>query len=215
MPRYRVEILLPALLLNFLNTMKENISVPFYVKLACLSLSILAFLPIAAQGGFGPSFSLKNSTCKATDIFVATEGDKIDGELRVVDVWKGDLLPNDEVTVPELGFYINDWSRTVTQFGSEFGPPTVADGKWAVLFLIRDENTPLLPDRNTKSLEWLSTGMAMIDSFAWIDHNSTYAIMGGHNPGSMSLIDLKISETEMRGQVRDLLKSGCNIEAKE
>jgi hypothetical protein len=47
----------------------------------------------AAGAGIRPSFNLQNCSWHATHVVVATEGEKIDGVLKVLESWKGDLAP--------------------------------------------------------------------------------------------------------------------------
>ena len=50
-----------------------------------------------------PSFNLDYSAWKATHIVLATENGTIDGRLKVVESWKGDIKPGMELILPELG----------------------------------------------------------------------------------------------------------------
>ena len=49
-----------------------------------------------------PSFHLPTSASTATHIVVVTEGDRIDGEVRVIESWFGDLERGDAIELDEL-----------------------------------------------------------------------------------------------------------------
>src|ERR1700733_11774066 len=57
--------------------------------------------PIPADAGIRPSFSLEDCSWNATHI-VMVETTADDAVFSVVESWKGDLLPGNSVTVPEL-----------------------------------------------------------------------------------------------------------------
>ncbi|MCD6051618.1 MAG: hypothetical protein K0Q55_3027, partial [Verrucomicrobia bacterium] len=66
-----------------------------------------------AQAGIRPSFRLESSAWRATDIVVVTEGDLIDGNLDVLETWKGTLSPGAVLSLKELGKFATEESRTV------------------------------------------------------------------------------------------------------
>src|SRR5262245_709907 len=78
-----------------------------------------------------PAFSLDAVAWQATHIVVATEGQKIDGELEILESWKGDLKKGDRIRIPELAAFAPKLERvifkkssfTVRPFGSELKAP--------------------------------------------------------------------------------------------
>ena len=59
--------------------------------LACLVGGSIVSAAPAAWAFYLPSFNLDESAWHATHIVVVSEGQKIDGELRVLESWHGDL----------------------------------------------------------------------------------------------------------------------------
>ena len=69
---------------------------------ALTSLACLLIACSSAFGGIQPSFQLQTSSWRATDIVVVTEEKQIDGVVKVLESWKGDLKPGQVLTIPEL-----------------------------------------------------------------------------------------------------------------
>ena len=69
-----------------------------------ISLGLLVFV-VNASGAlcrYRATFDLDYSLFKATDIILVTEGEVIDGCLKVLKSWKGNLKPDMEIVIPEL-----------------------------------------------------------------------------------------------------------------
>lgn len=71
--------------------------------LRCLILvsNVLATC-VSVLAGIRPSFMPEESSWRATDIVVVTEGKEIDGVVQVIETWKGELKPGSTLTIPEL-----------------------------------------------------------------------------------------------------------------
>jgi hypothetical protein len=88
------------------------------------------------------SFLLDHLAWYSTDVVVASEGEKVDGKLKVLEVWRGSLKPGMELSVPALArfsnpgerFLLGEWS--LQRIGV---PPNVLTGERIVLFL-RESN---------------------------------------------------------------------------
>src|SRR5215470_749412 len=83
---------------------------PYYLLTS--GLLVLLFVS-SASGGIRPSFSPEASGWRATDIVVVTEGGEIDGVLKILETWKGDLKPGQTIIVPELAEFRTDEARSV------------------------------------------------------------------------------------------------------
>src|SRR5262245_30388928 len=87
-----------------------------------------------------PSFRLDASGWHATHIVVVTEGEKIDGKVRVLESWRGDLRPGDRLDLPDLAAFAPLQSRVInTAFAAKPvpGQPKHVTGQRMVLFLRR------------------------------------------------------------------------------
>lgn len=154
-------------------------------------------MTVVAEAAIRPSFDTDECAFNATHIVVATEGEKIDGALDVLESWKGDLKKGDRITVPELAGFASDEARTVHSgfLGTEESAKPVS-GSRMVLFLVK---TPLLvgpapkpeapPTRERE--RWDSAngqGLDMNVSVAWIEDGEAYAFVQVMNPGPSLLV---------------------------
>ncbi len=73
------------------NTTRTRRGMPGLVLRFCGGLLLLGVFASSASAAIRPSFYLDYSVWKATHIVLATEGDSIDGRLRVIESWKGNL----------------------------------------------------------------------------------------------------------------------------
>src|SRR4029453_2852524 len=103
---------------------------------------VFLFLCSHASAGIRPSFNPESSSWMATDIVVVTEGKKIDGIFRVVEVWKGELHSGETIQVPELASFLPEKSRVVQKAFYEKPPDKtlIVSGDRMVLFLKRESN---------------------------------------------------------------------------
>jgi hypothetical protein len=108
-------------------------------SLLLLALPLLLTLCVAApsaRAGIRPSFSLESCAWFATHVVVATEGEKIDGVLTVLESWKGDLTPGDAVSLPDLAAFNPEASRVVKRpFSNRDAEPRHVTGDRMILFL--------------------------------------------------------------------------------
>src|SRR5580658_2628 len=82
-----------------------------------LTVTLVALLTLIfmsqANAGTRPSFYLDACAWDATHIVVVTEGERTDGQVSVLESWKGDLKPGDNITVPELAAFEPQSSRII------------------------------------------------------------------------------------------------------
>lgn len=172
---------------------------------AFLSLLVLTITSSASSAAIRPSFYADGCAWNATHIVVATEGEKIDGILTVIESWKGDLKKADTITVPELAAFADRKEREVKKglFADDKPDPTHVSGSRMVLFLIegpKDEK-----DKRT----WKPAGSIwknrMEVSVAWIEKNKVHAIEQQINPGPSELIYLGKNECEFACRVQEIV----------
>src|SRR6516225_2237512 len=79
--------------------------------------SVLGLLVYAAEAAAAiePSFHLDGCSWHATHIVVISEGEKIDGDVEVLESWKGDLKKGDRITVPELAAFAPEKERVISK----------------------------------------------------------------------------------------------------
>jgi hypothetical protein len=117
----------------------------------------------------------------ATHIVLATEGEVIDGRLRVIESWKGDFEPDAEIVVPNLARYSGAKSRQVKSWqpAHQTEPYVrVVTGARMLLFLTDTKpKEPLVP-----VVTWDSGLPASVEgqgdfwvSFAWVEKGEVYA----------------------------------------
>lgn len=154
--------------------------------------------------GIRPSFSLEDSSWKATEIVVVTEEEKIDGNVRVLEVWKGDLKAGTELSVPELASFAEEEKRTES---SLFSPraknqnsPMIVTGAKMVLFL-------KAPAENSDKWQPANLYNEMSVSLVWIEQGETFGYVQVMNPGPSVLIRLRLSEKELQTQVAQIVKT--------
>jgi len=165
---------------------------------------LLAAIASPTWAAIRPSFSLDYSVWKATHIVLATEGDVIDGHLRVVESWKGNLESGTEIILPELANFADAKSRRVHDWGQRSDLPEpyarVVSGSRMVLFLV--ESKPTSPD--SKSPAWLPASHhghgGFKVSIAWLERGEAYAFGQIFNPGP-SILTHRGTGVEMKARV--------------
>jgi hypothetical protein len=148
-----------------------------------------------------PSFHLDTSGWYATHIVVVTEGKEIDGKVRVLESWRGDLRPGDRLDLPDLAAFAPLKARTINTPFAEPAPgqPTHVTGQRMVLFLRKAAAGG--PARGS----WTAaSGAGMRVSLAWVEGEQTYACVQWINPGPNDPIPLNMTERQLRERVRQL-----------
>lgn len=109
-----------------------------------------------------PSPQLDVRAWQATDIVVVSEGAEIDGNVEVLETWKGRLTRGERIDVPELAAFASEESRKVSKvwlIDEPVAPPVT--GMRMLLFLIRggDRWLPARDDMKS-STTWFEDGRA-------------------------------------------------------
>src|ERR1043166_9413250 len=173
-----------------------------------------------------PSFSPHYCSWIAEEIVIVTEGDVVDGDLIVLESWKGDLRQGDKVVLPELAIFATEESRKLKYFPGRkqpTGAPKFVTGTRMVFFAKRasgsvaetnrvPEITSRIPQRSAYSLVdlvWVCT--------VWIEQDHVYGFRWISNPGPALLTFLDLSEQQLKQQVlevtatHDALNKATNI----
>lgn len=167
---------------------------------ALTSLACLLIVCSPAFGGIRPSFQLQTSSWRATDIVVVTEEKQIDGVVKVIESWKGDLKAGQVLTLPELAEFKSKQARMVHKWPTDESSEYVS-GVTMVLFLRDATKVPPEPDddevfrisdpkRNTTE-RWQAANSASEEikySTVWIDKGKTYCFVQIINPGPSVLV---------------------------
>ena len=146
----------------------------------------------SASAEIRPSFNLHSCAWKATDIVVVTEGNAIDGEVMVLETWKGELRHGEQLTIPELATFATEESRKVAEPWlprDDDDVPKKVTGDRMVLFLIRENDQWLPADKDSKE---------MAVSTVWIENDHTMAIFQQMNPGPSELVSMDMGEEQLR-----------------
>lgn len=185
-----------------------------------LLLALIVF-STSSKGAFtatgDPAFSLDYCAWGATHIVVVTEGEKIDGKVRVLESWKGDLKPGEEITIPELAEFapakkrvISDWLRRKKNL------PDAVSCSRMVLFLVRnpEKAVPGKPDKPWLPTEGIWGGkIGMEFSVAWIESDEAIAFDRPWNPGDAVLLPQGQNECAMKCRVDEVLDARSAYDA--
>jgi hypothetical protein len=150
----------------------------------------------------GPSFSLEDSAWRATDILVVTEGPTIDGNLRVLEVWKGSLKVNTDVSIPELASFADETARVVSVRYQEMNTSaaTVVTGSRMILFL----KQPVEPLGRWRPANFFND---MTVSVLWIEQGRAYAFGQVINPGPTILVPTHWNEGAIKEETLGIIRT--------
>lgn len=133
------------------------------------TLVLLAVAAPRASASRGPDFGLDENGWDATDIVVVTEGETIDGKVKVLETWAGSIAVGQELEFPELARFAPERERTVTWTGAEYDcPAIVVSGSRMVLFLFRERAALEAVDswgHHSTSTAWIEGGQAYTRSY--------------------------------------------------
>ncbi len=169
---------------------------------ACMCAAIFAATS-QSWAGLRPSFWLDGATWHATDIVVADEGDTLDGNLTVLEVWKGSLRPGKTLSIPALASFASREARTVkTPFAASTSksPSLVVSGRRMILFL-RHDTSVAAGDGQLDAVKWQPAAGEMQVSMEWVERGDTFAIQQIGNPGPRMLISQRLPEEETKRRV--------------
>ncbi len=123
-----------------------------------------------------PSFQVEEAAWSSTHIVVVSEGEALDGVVKVLEVWKGKMKKGIEIEVPGLKSYSNVGLRTVHSFGNAKPTGTVLDGKRIILFLKKDKNVW----KGTRDQRFGGIGL----SSAWVQNGHVHTLVQIQRSGS-------------------------------
>lgn len=172
------------------------------MKILVFTLLIVLSWGAPSRAEIRPSFSLEYSAWHATDIVGATEGDSIDGKLRILETWKGDLPVGAEISIPELARFAPADARRVADniFSPKNPGPQTVTGAKMVLFLTRTTEPKTL---------WkaASRGEEFSTAVVWMEDQLLYSFVQEINPGPSQLEYLRQSNSDFFMQLQDVLQS--------
>jgi hypothetical protein len=162
------------------STMRLGLLISLFFGLALLPLAV--FLK-PAKAGIRPSFSLEYCSWHATDIVVAEVREVGSGVFGVIETWKGQLQPGDDISIPELhpvhnavpislypritGFFASDISGISEQI------PAQPFGSRMILFLEKEQasESSITPTKPGSRVRWRPADLfkEMKTSVVWID----------------------------------------------
>lgn len=173
--------------------------------IVCLLVLVSTSRSFAAER---PSFNLDYSLWKATHIVLATEGNVIDGKLKVIESWKGDLKPDSKIVLPELAAFSTEKSRRVHDWWKRKDLPEsyarFVTGSKMVLFLVKSAKNPQKDLSDPDNLTWLPASYNGFGGFkvslAWIENGEAYVFIQIDNPGPSILTHLS-TVIEMKSRI--------------
>ena len=132
----------------------------------------------------------------ASHVLVATEGEEIDGNVKVLEAWKGNVAAGTTLSIPELAAFAPEKERTIATLFPD-RPGGVVSGHRMVLFLVR---TSAEADGDATEVRWkpAATIGGVRVSVAWLEDGQAYAIRQMLNPGPAEMVPLHMSEAMFR-----------------
>ena len=174
---------------------------------------LLSFTP-RTYAKIRPSFGIDDCTWHATHIVVATEGDKIDGRLTVLESWRGDLRPGDVISIPELTSFKPQSSQEIKtdMLGIKSdAPKSYVTGSRMILFLKKKDQSPEKStnsaNKSQRSDHWApaSWWQSINVSVLWIEGDQSFAFIQVMNPGDSILTYYPDSEKEIRDRAFEVM----------
>lgn len=196
-----------------------------YAMKALFTLRLLLLLLVICGSGSAairPSFEPEESSWRATDIVVVTEGEKIDGVFTVLETWKGDLKPGETITIPEMAEFEARDARLIDTWSwvkNEREPPEYVTGERMILFLREvtkvtdkpEEDSTLGGEGSTNaSSRWKSSNSLATEmkySTVWVEKGKLNWFVQKMNPGRSLLSSIGISEAELKTEVSSVLST--------
>ncbi len=154
------------------------------------------------------TFSPEYSAWSATDIVVVSEAATVDGNVGVLETWKGPLKPGDKLFVPELAEFAPQAKRAVYEglAGNNQQPVTYVTGEKLVLFLRKPQPAPATQKTTSFPDE-------AVVSFVWMEHNRIYGTVRDWNSDPGFLAALQLSESQMKARVSEVLRTQTALNA--
>ncbi|MBI5096010.1 MAG: hypothetical protein HZB26_26685 [Candidatus Hydrogenedentes bacterium] len=190
-------------------------------KLTLVLVPTFAPLLSEAYGSVLPQFFFEASVHKATHVVLASEGEKLDGILNVIECWKGDLRPGDVIEIPELAEFSSKELRTISR-EAEVPQREAVTGNRMILFLVK--SLDWADDRSDKlRTKWLPANShtrlppanayapsprdrfeEMRISVAWLEDGRAYVFAQVSSPGPLVLTNTGLgNEEEIRRRVKE------------
>lgn len=146
-----------------------------------------------------PSFHFDVCAWKATDVVV------IDLKGRVIECWKGELQPGDELPISTWNLVEDSeihppwWERVSGR--SQGAPLGRVSGQRRTLFLVRDRGKPA---EDSNAWEAASIWRDINSSVVWLENEKAFAIQQSMNPGPALMHSLSLTAKALRTEVARL-----------
>jgi hypothetical protein len=160
------------------------------------ALALLVLTVSSAYAAYYESFVVSRLAWFATHVVVVSEGEKLDGEVTVLESWVGDIKRGSLLSLPGLKAFATKEARTEDQRyypPKDRSVPTVVSGQRMVVFLVKtgDAWKPASRAGGTRV------------SVAWIEKGEAYAYFQNANPGPVILVRVHWKEQDMRERVEE------------
>ena len=191
------------------------------------SVVFLLVASISTLAAIRPSFHLEGSSWRATDIVVVTEDKQIDGKFKILETWKGDLKTGETISIAEMEEFKNKEARLIHSYSwieDEKRPAQYVTCERMVLFLRDAKKIPEgeeeddtwggIAEKSTS--RWQSAnpmGNEIKYSTIWVEKGKVYWFVQVINPGPSMLIDVKMTEAEMKSEVSHVLTTQNGLNA--
>jgi hypothetical protein len=165
------------------------------------AFALLILCSFIANGKNHFVFNVEDCSWHASHIIVVTEGDKIDGQVMVLESWRGQIQPGESLFVPELAKFKSQASRKIECISGNYpiecpdGTPKFVSGSKIVVFLRSKPNLK----------EWIAIGAV------WIEQGEAYGLWDDSPPwenGMLASIGSEVSVertvTKVSGEIREL-----------
>ena len=167
------------------------------IRISLVATATIVILSPPADAFFLPSFHLPTSASRATHIVVVTEGDRIDGKVRVLESWLGDLVRGDKLELPALGRFAAPSARQLRDARNAPLRQRV-NGRRILLFLTKTDAGWNGATRDTPSFGGISV------SSVWFIAGQGYALAQVETSGPQVFWP-RGTETSMRAEVLKIL----------
>ena len=155
------------------------------MKKLILILLAVSVSALSARAAIRPSFALEYSAWRASDIVLVSEGETLDGELQILEVWKGDLKAGQPLSMPALAKFAPAEARRVSEnrWSEPDDTSPVINGSKMVLFLKR-------PAGKYGAWQPASLGGDLNTAVVWWEADRLYGFVQVMNPGPSLLAAL-------------------------
>lgn len=175
----------------------------------CVFLFSILLEPSIAYCKVQPSFSNSYCSWNATDIIVARSDDKFDGNIEVLEIWKGRLKKGDRIIIPDLKEFSAEKERDVVK---NIDPAVEKIRNKTILRVTGDRMVLYLNKSKSDANTWVPIEPDGIRySMAWVELKDVYAFGQQFNPGRSSLHFLGVKEAELKKELDEVVSTKLSV----